>query len=65
MLGGITCPNKNKNTGNEIENPMLDLRILDGNFAACSSVLILFFNMCTVRAPIPRPKNAIEIAIKA
>ena len=65
MLGGITCPNNNKNTGNEIENPMLHLRILDGNFASCSSVLSLFFKMCTVSAPIPSPKNAIEIAIKA
>ena len=62
MLGGITCPITNKKIGSETANAIVDWIIFDCNF---SSFIILFFVRWTDKAPIPSPKNAIEIAIKA
>jgi hypothetical protein len=61
MLGGMRCPIPNKNIGNDTANAIEALATLSGN----CSLFILFFKICATSAPIPRPKKAIEIAIKA
>jgi hypothetical protein len=61
ILGGIRCPIPNRNIGNDTANSIEAPATLSCNCAR----FILFFKICATSAPIPRPKKAIEIAIKA
>ena len=58
----MTCPTKNKNIGRETAKAIVDLSIADDRL---SCDFILFFIIWISKAPIPSPKNATEIAIKA
>ena len=60
MLEGINCTT-NKNAVTEPPKAIVDCSIFDGN----SSFFILFLRMCISKDPIPSPKNATDIAIKA
>lgn len=70
VFGGITYPTTIKKTGIEIAKVTVNKTIFEGigelslSFLF-SEIFILVLKAYTVNAPIPSPKNAIEIAIKA
>jgi len=69
MFGGITYAIIERKTGSEIAKARADWTILEVlrllNSSPLASIFALDFEMYTVIAPIPSPKNATDIAIKA
>jgi len=60
-LDGTSCPIIRSTIGREIANAIVDWSTLEGRL----TLFNLPFKIWTTKEPIPNPKNAMEITIKA
>jgi hypothetical protein len=69
IFGGIMYATMNRKIGSEMAKATVDRTILEGTKEPLSSlsseIFFLFLRTYTVKDPIPRPKKATDIAIKA
>ncbi len=69
VVGGMMYATMNRKMGSEMAKATVDRTILEGTneplLSLSSEIFFLFLRTYIVKDPIPRPKKATDIAIKA